>query len=165
LSGAAYYHIRDYFVDEAMFARFMSARGAAFMARWWNEMPQYDGLYDNQNRVRPAYYAFKFLSLIKGQRLPVTGTTPEIKVLAARGRHWVNVVLWNYPRDGKGKPLEVIVRFPFEKEGRVRLVRLNAEAPVNNLDQMRVATVANLKTSPLRLTLRPYEIYWVELAE
>jgi hypothetical protein len=165
LSGSAYYQIRDYFVDEAMFSRFMSARGTANMARWWNEMPQYDGLYDNQDRVRPAYYAFKLLSLIKGQQLPVTGTVPEIKVLAARGRRWVNVVLWNFPLDGEGKPLEVTVQFPFEKDGGVRLVRLNAEAPVNNLQQIRTAKVSDLRAHPLRLTLRPYEIYWVEVTE
>ena len=91
------------------------------MARWWNEMPQYDGLYDNQDRVRPAYYAFNFSPGIKGQQLPVTGTIPEIKALAARGRRWVNVVLWNFPRDGQGKPREVTVQFPFEKDGGVRL--------------------------------------------
>jgi hypothetical protein len=166
LTGSAYYQIRDYFVDEPMFLRFLSVRGTAFMARWWNEMPQYDGLYDNQGRVRPAYYAFKLLSLIKGEQLPVTGTTPEIKVLAARGRQWVNVVLWNYPKDGKGKPLEVTVRFPFEKaEGGVRLVRLNAEAPVNNLDQIRTAEISDLRAHPLSLTLRPYEVYWIEVTE
>ena len=165
LSGSAYYQIRDYFVDQPMFSRFMSARGTADMARWWNEMPQYDGLYDNQDRVRPAYYAFKLLSLINGQQLPVTGTIPEIKVLAARGRRWVNVLLWNFPLDGEGKPLEVTVRFPFEKDGGVRLVRLNAEAPVNNLEQIRTAKASDLRAHPLRLTLRPYEIYWVEVTE
>ncbi|MGO9204162.1 MAG: hypothetical protein ACLQM8_26885 [Limisphaerales bacterium] len=166
LSGSAYYQIRDYFIDEAMFSRFMSAPGAAFMARWWNEMPQYDGLYDNQDRVRPAYYAFKLLSLIKGRQLPVTGTTPEIKVLAARGRRWVNVVLWNYPRNGEEKSLEVNIQFPFEKgDGGVRLVRLNVEAPVNNLEQIRTGKISELRDHPLRLTLRPYEIYWIEVTE
>jgi hypothetical protein len=165
LSGSAYYQIRDYFVDEAMFSRFLSVPGTANMARWWNEMPQYDGLYDNQDRVRPAYYAFKLLSLIKGQQLPVTGTIPEIKALAARGRRWVNVVLWNFPRDGEGKPREVTVQFPFEKDGGVRLVRLNAEAAVNNFEQIRTTTVSDLRAHPLRLTLRPYEIYWVEVTE
>jgi hypothetical protein len=165
LSASAYYQIRDYFVDEAMFSRFMSARGTAGMARWWNEMPQYDGLYDNQDRVRPAYYAFKLLSLIKGQELPVTGTIPDIQLLAARGGRWVNVVLWNFPVDGEGKPREATVQFPFEKDGAIRLVRLNAEAPVNNLEQIRTAKVSELRAHPLRITLRPYEIYWVEVTE
>ena len=33
LSGSAYYQIRDYFVDEVMFSRFMSARGTADMGQ------------------------------------------------------------------------------------------------------------------------------------
>jgi hypothetical protein len=165
LTGAAYYQIRDYFVDEAMFSGFLSAPGMANMARWWNEMPQYDGLYDNQDRVRPAYYAFKLLSLIRGEQLSVTSPLPDIKALAARGRHWVNVVLWNYPRDAKGGPRETTVRFPSEKQGGVRLVRLNPEAAVNNLDQIRTAKISDLVAHPLRLTLRPYEIYWIEVTE
>jgi len=165
LTGAAYYQIRDYFVDESIFSGFLSRRGTFDMARWWNEMPQYDGLYDNQDRVRPAYYAFKLLSLIQGEQLPVTGTIPDIKALAARGRRWVNLVLWNYPLEGERKPREVTIRFPFEKDGGVRLVRLNPEAPVNNLEQIHTARVSDLRAHPLRLTLRPYEIYWVEVTE
>jgi hypothetical protein len=26
------------------------------MARWWNRMPQFDGLFDYQNNIRPAYF-------------------------------------------------------------------------------------------------------------
>ncbi|HYM05136.1 MAG TPA: hypothetical protein VEU11_01120, partial [Terriglobales bacterium] len=78
------------------------AAGVANMARWWNDMPQYEGIFDNQGRVRPDYYAFKFLSLIRGQNLPVTGTVPDIHAFAARGGRWVNVILWNFPRAGQG---------------------------------------------------------------
>ena len=41
LSRSSYYHIRDYLVDPAQFSRFMSPSDTAFMAHWWNEMPQY----------------------------------------------------------------------------------------------------------------------------
>src|ERR1017187_8801343 len=102
---------------------------------------------------------------MNGQQVPVTCTIPESNVLAARCRWWVNVPLWNFPLDGEGKRLEVTVRFPFEKDGGVRLVRLNAEAPVNNLEQIRTAKASDLRAHPLRLTLRPYEIYWVEVTE
>jgi xylan 1,4-beta-xylosidase len=165
LSRSSYYHIRDYFVDPSIFSGFLSERGTAFMARWWNEMPQYDGLYDNQGRVRPAYYAFKLLSLIKGRKLPVSGTTAELNALAARGGSWVNVVLWNFPSAGAGKPCEAEVRFPSEKKGRVRLVRLNPENAVNNLEQVRNGGISELEQDPLRVTLRPYEIYWIEVTE
>lgn len=46
LDWSCYYHIRDYHVDEREFAPFFSPGGVAFMARWWNRMPQADGLFD-----------------------------------------------------------------------------------------------------------------------
>jgi len=165
LTRSSYYHIRDYFVDPAVFSKFLSGRGTAFMARWWNEMPQYDGLYDNQGRVRPAYYAFKLLSLIKGQELPVTGATADVHALAARGGSWVNVALWNFPSEGTGKPYDVTVQFPSEKKGGVRLVRLNPESAVNNLEQIQNGRITDLERAPLHVTLRPYEIYWIEVTE
>jgi len=165
LSGSAFFHIRDYFVDETKFTPFLSSPGVANMARWWNEMPQYEGIYDNQDRVRPDYYAFKLLSLIRGQKLSVAGTVPDIHAFAARGGRWVNVVLWSFPQAGEGKPHEITVQFPYEKNGQIRVVRLNAEAPINYLDQTRTASVSDLQVHPIRITLRPYEIYRVELTE
>ena len=165
LSRSSYYHIRDYFVDPAVFSGFMSERARAGMARWWNVMPQYDGLYNNQNQVRPAYYAFKLLSLIKGQQVPVAGTNPDLNALAAREGRWVNVVVWNFPLEGTAKPYEVTLQFPAEKKGSVRVVRLNPESPTNCLEQVRNGRVTELERTPLRVTLRPYEIYWIEVTE
>jgi hypothetical protein len=165
LSRSSYYHIRDYFVDAAKFSPFMSASGTAFMAHWWNEMPQYDGLYDNQDRVRPTYFAFKLLNLIKGRQLPVAGTTPDLNALAARREPWVNVVLWNFPLESSGRTYEVTVQFPSEKKGGVRLVRLNPESPLNTLEQIRNGKLSDLESQPLQVTLRPYEVYWVEVTE
>jgi hypothetical protein len=163
LSRSAYYHIRDYFVDSKLFSPFMSAHGTMFMAHWWNVMPQYDGLYDNQDRVRPAYCAFKLLSLIKGHQLAVMGNNSQVNVLAARHGPWVNVVLWNFPLKALGKTYDVTIHFPSEQRGGVRLVRLNPEARFNNLEQIRNGFVSELGAHPLRVTLRPYAIYWVEL--
>jgi len=165
LTRSSYYQIRDYFVDPNAFLPFFSPAGTGFMAHWWNEMPQFDGLYDKQNRARPAYYALKLLSLIKGEQLPVTGTNHDLHAVAARGEPWINVVLWNFPLEGKGKMLDVIVRFAFEKRGGVRLVRLIAGASVNNLEQVRSVGVPDLEAHPLRLSLRPYVMYWIEVTE
>lgn len=165
LSRSAYYHIRDYFVDAAKFSGFMSESGTASMAHWWNEMPQYDGLYDNQDRVRPAYYAFKLLSLIKGQQLPVTGTSPELNALAARSGAWVNVVLWNFPFEGAGTPYDVTVQFPSDSKREVRVVRLNPESPTNTFEQIRNGTVLDLDRHPVRVALHPYEVYWIEVTD
>ncbi len=165
LSRSSYYHIRDYFVDATTFSKFMSSQGTVFMAHWWNDMPQYDGLYDNQNRLRPAYYAFKLLSLIKGDQVPVAGTNSDLNALAARGGPWVNVVVWNFPLEGSGNTYDATVQFPSTTRGDVRVVRLNPDNPTNNLEQISNGEIAGLTQHPLRLTLRPYEIYWIEVGE
>lgn len=165
LDGAAFFHIRDYFVDEHLFTAFLSARGAANMARWWNEMPQYEGIYDNQDRVRPDYFAFKLLSLIRGQKLVVSGTDAEIHAFAARGGHWVNVLVWNFPKGANQATRDAVVRFPAETSGQVRIVRLNAAAATDNLEQLRFDPVSALQQHPVQLSLHPYEIYWIEITE
>ena len=165
LSRSAYYHIRDAFVDEARFAQFMSPKGAAFVARWWNDTPQYDGLYDNQGQVRPAYYAFKLLSLMKGQRLRIAGATEAVKGFAVKGQTEINVVVWNYPVAGKRETQETTLRFPANKTGRFRLTRLNAASHFNQLELEREGDVAELSSGPIKVSLRPYEIRWVALSK
>lgn len=165
LSRSAYYHIRDYFVDPKQFLPFMSPHGTLFMAHWWNVMPQYDGLYDNQDRVRPAYYAFQLLGLIRGQRLMTTGTNPDVSAIAARRGPWVTLLVWNFPLDGPGKTYQVTVAFPSERQGYVSLVRLNPAVAVNNLEQIRNGLVLDLASHPVRFALLPYQIYEVELTE
>ena len=163
LSRSAYYHIRDFFVDEAVFAKFMSPGGAAFVAHWWNDMPQYDGLWDNQGRVRPAYYAFKLLSLIRGQRIPIQGKTPELNGLAAKNGETVHVVLWNFPESGAKENRQVTIRFEGMKAGQFRETRLNSSAPVNPLEIRRHGSVAELGNAPLQMAMPPYEIRWISV--
>ena len=165
LSRGAYYHIRDSFVDERQFATFMSPQGAAFVARWWNDTPQYDGLYDNQGRVRPAYYAFKLLSLIKGQQLAISGVTSEVKGFAARNGGQINMIAWNFPPGGPGDSREVTLRLPANKSGQFRITRLNPASPFIQLELERQGNIIELKDKPIRFALRPYEIRWVAINE
>jgi xylan 1,4-beta-xylosidase len=165
LSRSAYYHIRDSFVDEPQFAQFMSPKGAAFVARWWNDTPQYCGLYDNQGRARPAYTAFKLMSLIKGQRLALAGATADVKGLAAKGEGWINVAVWNFPASGTGETRTVTLRFPANKTGQFRVTRMNPASHFNELELERQGNVSDLAEDPLRFTLRPHEIRWVMIAQ
>jgi len=163
LTRGGYFHIRDFFVDPKQFAPFMSKPGTAFMAHWWNVMPQYDGLYDNQGRVRPTYYSFKLLSLIKGKRLAISAATSDVKALAAVNDGKINLVVWNFPADGIGKKIDVVLRFPSVKESSFRAVRLSPESAVNNLEIMRHGPVSELQSRLLRIALAPYGIHWVEI--
>jgi hypothetical protein len=119
LNWSCYYHIRDYHVRQEQFARFFSPQGNAFMARWWNRMPQFDGLFDFQDTVRPAYFAFKLLARMRGERLRLVSSDPTVHGFLARDeefRMW-NLLLWNFsPRPSEvdlelgGLPQDVRVR-------------------------------------------------------
>jgi xylan 1,4-beta-xylosidase len=98
LNYSCYYHIRDFHVPQTNFARFMSARGSMEMARWWNRTPQYDGLFDYQNHLRPAYFTFLLLARLTGQRVDLTSSADTVHGLAAFDPDFgtFDVLIWNY---------------------------------------------------------------------
>jgi xylan 1,4-beta-xylosidase len=100
LDYSCYYHIRDYHVSFERFAPFMSAKGTAFMTGWWNRMPQFDGLFDFQNNVRPAYFTFKLLSRLTGERLRLTSENPAVHGFITHDERFssfeYNLLLWNF---------------------------------------------------------------------
>ncbi|MEN6428530.1 MAG: hypothetical protein ABFE13_24545 [Phycisphaerales bacterium] len=100
LDYSCYYHIRDYHVSFERFADFMSPAGTAFMEGWWNRMPQFDGLFDFQDNVRPSYFTFKLLSRLTGDRLRLTTDRPNVHGFATRDDRYssyrFNVMLWNF---------------------------------------------------------------------
>jgi xylan 1,4-beta-xylosidase len=119
LDYSCYYHIRDYYVDREKFAQFFSPEGAAFMARWWNRMPQYDGLFDYQNTVRPAYYSFKLLSRLTGDRLHFESGDSAVRGFFAHDPLYRthNLLVWNFSPnpvrvqvEGAGVPGRLLMR-------------------------------------------------------
>lgn len=98
LDYSCYYHIRDYHVDLQKFMEYTSPEGSAFMARWWNRMPQYDGLFDYQNTVRPAYHAFKLLSRVTGDRLLFESSDGAVHGYFTHDPLYLthNLLLWNF---------------------------------------------------------------------
>lgn len=163
LSRSGYYHIRDwYFYPE--FFTFLSQAGIDSNEHAFDVMPIFLGLYDTQGRVRPAYYAMKLLSLMKGEQLPIKGIGSEVKGIAVRSKGWDHTIVWNYPQ-GAGHDYDVTIRFPEHSYGSVQLIRLDPVSAVNNLNIVRTDRLANLSEAPLHVTLHPYEVYWVELRE
>jgi xylan 1,4-beta-xylosidase len=98
LSYSTYYHIRDYHINPEQFGRFMSRAGTLNMANWWNLTPQFDGLFDFQGILRPAYFAFKMLSRLTGNRLEVKSDRPGVKLMAAydEDQKMLHVLAWNF---------------------------------------------------------------------
>ena len=163
LDYSCYYQLRDWYVDQDRFARFMSPHGAAFMARWWNRMPQFDGLFDYQNHVRPAYFTFKLLSRLRGERLRLDSNHPAVHGLAAHDdlMRMQNLLLWNFSNSAV---LVEILLTGHAKDLRVRHVVLDAAAASDDENaRLRPEPFATLKKGDQtwRLQLEPYAVhYW-----
>jgi hypothetical protein len=128
LDYSCYYHIRDHQIDPDVFARFMSPKGVALMARWWNRSPQWDGLFDYNGRTRASYFAFKLLSRLTGDRLVLHSDSANVNGLATYDERLdiYNVLVWNFSK----APAKV----EFAVEGipakmALRQVTLDASAP------------------------------------
>lgn len=130
LDYSCYYHIRDWYVDASRFSGFMSAQGVAFMARWWNRMPQFDGLFDYQNNPRPGYFAFKLLSRLVGERLAVLSTNLHGFAAHDDQLRMYNVMLWNF------SPTQVTARVTFaDLPSDLRLRHLTLDARTGSNDE------------------------------
>jgi hypothetical protein len=163
LSLSAYYHIRDYYIDAQEMGTFLSSRNVEFFANMFNTTP-YMGLFDNQGRVKPAYFAFLCLSQMKGMKLNVDGVQGDIKAMAVKSGNWINSVFWNFPAAGKqGQAHECTVNFSPIKQGAYRVMRINAESAVNNLETLQFQWIGGgQKEIPVKIKLAPYEIAWIE---
>ncbi len=159
LDMAAYYHIRDCFVDPADFD-WMSPGGVRFMAHWWNTMPQYSALFDHHGRVRPSYYAFRFLSRLEGDRYPVTGEQGAIRALAGDRDGYKSVLLWRY-ENGGAEEVEVRVKLVGLGNRFTRVVELDPTAPVNNIKVVKTVQADKLGEVPIKL--KPWGIRWIEI--
>jgi hypothetical protein len=165
LDYSCYYHIRDYHVSFDRFAPFMSPRGTAFMEGWWNRMPQFDGLFDFQNNVRPAYFTFKLLSRLTGDRLRLTSSRDTVHGLAARDDRYTayqyNLLLWNY----SASPVQVEVAVE-KAPGNLtaKPVVLDAATPSNDeIARLRPESSFPIRSDQpsFRVSLDPYGIrFW-----
>jgi hypothetical protein len=145
LDWSCYYHIRDYHVRYEQFQPFFSPHGAAFMTRWWNRMPQFDGLFDFQDRVRPSYFAFKLLSRLTGQRLRVVSSDAAVHGFATHDEKYRidSLLLWNF----SASPAEVELSLEdLPKDVLMRQITLDAMAPSDDENaRLRPEPPTNLK--------------------
>ena len=163
LDYSCYYHIRDYHVDRERFAQFFSPHGASFMARWWNRMPQYDGLFDFQNTVRPAYFTFKLLSRLGGERLAAESADPAVHAFLTQDPVWElhNLLVWNY----SPQPVRLAIEprgLPADFVAKRRT--LDAAAP-NGDENVRLRQLPDLdvtrSSAPIQIELEPYGVeFW-----
>ncbi|HTG45025.1 MAG TPA: hypothetical protein VK633_10895 [Verrucomicrobiae bacterium] len=163
LDFSCYYHIRDWHVSFEEFAPFMSPKGTAFMTRWWNRMPQLDGLFDYQNRVRPSYFAFKLLSRLSGNRILADSNDRAVHAFATHDPQlrMHNLIVWNF--SGSEMNLELLLK-ALPSELRVRHVRLDVAGPNDDENSRLRADVFQRfpkGDQKLERKLEPFDIhYW-----
>jgi len=163
LSAAAYYQIRDVYIDPHKFNSFLSEKTLESMENMFNITP-YFGIFDNQGRVRPTYYVFKFLSLMKGSQLDVKGVSGDIKALAVKSGNWINAAFWNFPEYKKpGMESECTLNFSNVEDRGYRVMRLDSKSSSNNIEVIRYGRTNDLEDNPIKIKLAPYEIVWVEI--
>jgi len=143
----------------------MSPEGDAFMTKWWNRMPQFDGLFDFQNTVRPAYFAFKLLSRLTGERLRVVSSDAKVHGFFTRDEKFrvSSLLVWNF----SDAPAEVDLAVDaLPGTMRVRHIVLDALAPSDDENvRLRPDPPAEWKAGAARLQVRfdPYAIHFWSL--
>lgn len=159
LDMAAYYHIRDCFVDPADFD-WMSPGGCRFMAHWWNTMPQYSALFDHHGRVRPAWYAFRLLGQLQGARYAVAGEQGNLRAMAGDGDGYKHLIVWRYEDQGPDQ-VEVRLDVAGVPGRRSRVVKLDPGAPVNNIQVIHYGRSEELGNVSLKLG--HWDVRWIEV--
>ena len=163
LDYSCYYHIREYHVDRDRFAKFFSLKGASFMAAWWNRMPQYDGLFDYQNVMRPAYFTFQLMSRLTGDRLAAESSDTAVHAFLTYDKSYDihSLLVWNFSADPVS--LEVDPRdVPAPLVAKRRT--LDAASPSSDENaRLRPLDDLTLKpgTGPVKIQLEPYGVeFW-----
>lgn len=98
LDLACFYHIREFHAEKEQWEKYMPPELVAETLKFCNSDPVFFGLFDPQRRVRPAYFTFKLLSRLTGERIPATSDGTPVHALAAYDEYmglW-NVLVWNW---------------------------------------------------------------------
>ncbi len=158
LTYSCFYHIRDYHVDRDRFAPFFSPGGASFMASWWNRMPQYSGLFDYQNVMRPAYFSFELLARVTGDRLDATSDDDAVHAFLSYDKTYriYNLLFWNF----SASPVTIkLQEHGLTETLVVKRRRLDAKSPSDD-ENARLHPQPDLKldpnAAPAEIQLEPY---------
>jgi hypothetical protein len=109
LDLSCYYHIRDYHIDVDAFLKFFPKNYTLRQKVVWDRYPSHLGLFDLQNRVRPAYFLFRLLSRLTGTEVRVESNSPVVHALASvdDDLEVSSVLVWNFSKSPARVALEI----------------------------------------------------------
>jgi hypothetical protein len=156
LDYSCYYHIRDYRFNREKFADFMSPEGIENMERFWNEGDVRLGLYDFDNRRRPAYFLFKLLSQMSGKRLELLSNHPQVHGFAVNDEKAKSykLLLWNF----SNQPITCEIKLRgLEENMRLKHTVLEAEGEGRLREEEGILSKGEDK---LRVNCEPYAVHF-----
>jgi xylan 1,4-beta-xylosidase len=163
LDYSCYYHIRDYRVDRGQFTPFFSPGGASFMAFWWNRMPQYSGLFDYQNVMRPAYFAFELLARVTGDRLGTSSNNDAVHAFLSYDKSYgvYSLLFWNF----SPTPVSVSLRVSDLPETLIAKRRMLDAETLSQDENARLHPLEDITLqagpAPIKVLLQPYGMeFW-----
>jgi xylan 1,4-beta-xylosidase len=172
LDWCAYYHIRDYHASQAQFTPFMTRPGMLNMVHWWNLQPQNSGLFDFQGTMRPAFFAFKLLSRLAGNRLETKVDSEDVHSLSAYDpdQKMTQVLVWNFGvKEPPARNVRVAIRNLNGKKWFFRRTMLDAVAANNDenarLHPVRTQNLENITELEEGFELPPYGVALLSLRQ
>jgi hypothetical protein len=165
LDYSMYYHIKDAHFRPEVFYPFYPAPLVIKEELFWNYRSQQLGLFDLQSRPRPAYFLFKLLSRLTGDRVRLTSDNQTLHGLATHDERLgaYNLLFWNFSDSPVQVELE-LVNAP-RKMSAMRQ-RLNATGGSDD-DTYRIQTIGYTDivtggSQRLDVDLGPYDVqYWL----
>jgi len=93
----------------------------------------------------------------------VKGTNEDVKSFTTKSGDWIYSIFWNFPSGEMAKKYECAINYKSVKTGNYKIFRINAESAVNNVEILDFGPVSKLEKAPIKITLDPYEIRWIEI--
>lgn len=167
LDLSCYYQIRDYPFADDLFTKFYPARDVADLEISWDRRPIYYGLFDYENQVRPAYFVFRMLERLTGERVGLVSKSQTVHGLAAVDKSLgiSTIMLWNYSDKATDVDLDVN---NMPTDGRAWRFLLDATGSDNDYNaRLRPQPVQKLSkgNGHLSFPLKPWGITLVSLEE
>ena len=97
---------------------------------------------------------------LEGPRYAVEGEQGNLRALAGDGDGYKHLIVWRY-EDGGAEEVEVRLDLAGIIGRNSRVVKLDAAAPVNNIQVIHFGRSNDLGELPLKL--KPWDVRWVEI--
>ena len=123
-------------------------------------MPQYSGIFDYQDVMRPDYFTFELLARVTGERLGATASDEAVHAFLARDSDYktYNLIFWNF----SSQPVKLRLDARGLKESVVAHRRLLDAEAASQDENSRLRPLPDVKLAPggesIEVDLGPYGI-------